>query len=84
MLFPVEDAQALERAVSDLLEDGDRRARLVESGRRRATAYDWRSVAGDLLDVYASVTAGQQGVREDLRGQIVGRLARRRGVTGMR
>jgi phosphatidylinositol alpha-mannosyltransferase len=82
VLFPVGDASALGRALSDLLDDGDRRARLVEAGSRRATAYDWRSVAGDLLDVYASVTAGQQGVREDLRGQIVGRLARRRSGGG--
>ena len=82
VLFPVGDAGALSRAVSDLLYDDERRARLTAAGRRRATAYDWRSVASDLLDVYASVTAGQQGVREDLRGQIVGRLARRRGGGG--
>lgn len=82
VLFPVGDPQALEHAVSALVEDDDRRARLVDAGRRRVMAYDWRTVAGDLLDVYASVTAGQQGVREDLRGQIVGRLARRRSAGG--
>jgi len=82
VLFPVGDPQALEHAVSALVEDDDRRTRLVDAGRRRVMAYDWRTVAGDLLDVYASVTAGQQGVREDLRGQIVGRLARRRSAGG--
>lgn len=77
-LFPVGDAAALEDTVVDLLGDPAARARLVAAGSRRVTAYDWRTVAGDLIDVYASVTAGQSGVREDLRGQIVGRLARRR------
>lgn len=80
--FPVGDAAALAAAVVDLLGDEARRTRLVEAGRRRAAAYDWKAVAGDLLDVYASVTAGQSGVREDLRGQIVGRLARRRAPGG--
>ena len=78
VLFPVGDAAALEDTVVDLLGDSAARARLVEAGSRRVTAYDWRTVAGDLIDVYASVTAGQSTVREDLRGQIVGRLARRR------
>ena len=77
-LFPVGDATALEDAVVDLLGDPGARAQLAAAGARRVTAYDWRTVAGDLIDVYASVTAGQSGVREDLRGQIVGRLARRR------
>lgn len=82
VLFPVGSAASLDSAVADLLDDRERRARLIEAGRRRVDAYDWRSVAGDLLDVYASVTAGQQAVREDLRGQIVGRLARRRSLSG--
>ena len=77
-LFPVGDAPALAAVVTDLLANGEERARLVAAGSRRVKAYDWRSVAHDLLDVYASVTAGQHGVTEDLRGQIVGRLARRR------
>jgi phosphatidylinositol alpha-mannosyltransferase len=80
--FPVGDSAALSAAVVELLEDEDECARLRAAGRRRAAAYDWKTVAGDLLDVYASVTAGQSGVREDLRGQIVGRLARRRTPTG--
>jgi phosphatidyl-myo-inositol alpha-mannosyltransferase len=77
-LFPVGDASRLEGVLVDLLEDASSRAALVEAGRRRVAAYDWRVVAADLIDVYASVTSGQSGVREDLRGQIVGRLARRR------
>lgn len=77
-LFPVGDPAALEDTVVSLLDDAGERARLADAGMRRVTAYDWRTVAGDLIDVYASVTAGQGKVREDLRGQIVGRLAGRR------
>lgn len=77
-LFPVGDSAVLADTVVTLLEDEDARTRLVEAGSRRAEAYDWRTVGGDLIDVYASVTAGQSAVREDLRGQIVGRLAGRR------
>lgn len=78
MMFPMGDSEALAASVNALLDDASAREHLAEAGRRRATAYDWTTVAGDLLDVYASVTAGQRGVHEDLRGQIVGRLARRR------
>lgn len=78
VLFPIGDAGSLASAVVDLIDDDARRASLVSAGRRRVHAYDWRTVATDLLEVYASVTAGQHRVREDLRGQIVGRLARRR------
>lgn len=82
VLFPVGDSAALESTLLAVLDDPDARRRLTAAGVRRVTAYDWRTVAGDLIDVYASVTAGQSGVREDLRGQIVGRLARRRELGG--
>ena len=81
-LFPVGDSAALEATVVELLGNDEERSRLVAAGARRVAAYDWRTVAGDLIDVYASVTAGQSRVREDLRGQIVGRLARRRTADG--
>ena len=81
-LFPVGDSAALEATVVDLLGNDEERRRLAAAGARRVAAYDWRTVAGDLIDVYASVTAGQSRVREDLRGQIVGRLARRRTAEG--
>lgn len=82
-LFPVGDSAALESAIVELLADDEMRSQLVAAGSRRVSAYDWRTVARDLIDVYASVAASQSGVREDLRGQIVGRLAGRRpGVGG--
>ena len=81
-LFPVGDSAALEATVVDLVGNDEERRRLAAAGTRRVAAYDWRRVAADLIDVYASVTAGQSRVREDLRGQIVGRLARRRTSEG--
>lgn len=78
VLFPVGDARALAAAVNGVLDQPEERARLVEAGSRRVAVYDWSRVAADLLDVYASVTAGQGPVCEDLRGQLVGRLASRR------
>jgi phosphatidylinositol alpha-mannosyltransferase len=81
-LFPVGDSAALEATVVDLVGNDMERRRLAAAGTRRVAAYDWRRVAADLIDVYASVTAGQSRVREDLRGQIVGRLARRRTSEG--
>jgi phosphatidyl-myo-inositol alpha-mannosyltransferase len=78
VLFPVGDAQALAAAVNSVLDRPEERQRLTEAGSRRVMVYDWSRVAADLIDVYASVTAGQGPVREDLRGQLVGRLASRR------
>jgi len=75
--FPVGDHEALAVAVGDLLSDPERRAHLSERGRVRVRRYDWASVSEDVLHVYESVVSGQQKVEEDLRGQIVGRLARR-------
>lgn len=77
-LFAVGDAAGLADEVVDLLGDPHERAALQEAGWQRAALYDWPRVAQDLLDVYASVTAGQGPVTEDLRGQIVGRFAGRR------
>lgn len=79
--FPVGDHEALALAVGDLLADPERRSSLSDMGRARVRRYDWASVSEDVLHVYESVITGQQKVEEDLRGQIVGRLARRgRGV----
>ncbi|MGY1679546.1 glycosyltransferase family 4 protein [Geodermatophilus sp. SYSU D01176] len=49
------DARALARAVSDLLADPERRARLAATGRRVAAEYDWSVVARRVLAVYETV-----------------------------
>lgn len=80
--FPVGDSAALASALVGLLADADLRRDLAARGRERVVIYDWRTVVDDVLHVYESVTAGRHGVSEDLRGQIVGRLAGRRRPDG--
>ena len=74
--FTTGDSAALAQAVSDLLDDPARRDHLSAVGLRRAHEYDWASVAREIVEVYESVTVGAGPVQCDLRGQIVGRLAR--------
>ena len=76
MLFRNEDADDLARALIAVLSDEPLRARLVTSGRERVQMFDWSRVSREVLDVYESVLTADVGVREDLRGQIVGRFAR--------
>ncbi len=75
-MFATADPADLARAVNDLLADPVRRSTLVEAGRARAREYDWSSVATEIVEVYESVTMGAGPVQCDLRGQLVGRLAR--------
>ena len=55
------DARDLARALSDLLADPERRARLAESGRRVAAGYDWSVVARRVLAVYETVVLPGSG-----------------------
>lgn len=75
-MFRNEDAADLARVLIRVLQDPDRRAQMVVAGRERVQVYDWSRVSRQVLDVYESVTAADIGVREDLRGQLVGRFAR--------
>ena len=77
VLFERGNAPALAAAVIDLLQDPQRRAALVQAGRRRVRDFDWATVVDDVLAVYESVTVTGEKVTEDLRGQIVGRLGSR-------
>ncbi len=78
VLFPIEDADGLAHAATDLLLDPAARDPLVTAGHAVAARYDWVRVAKDIVNVYESVTVSGERVREDLRGQVVGRLARPR------
>src|SRR5918912_206693 len=55
------DARDLARALSDLLADPGRRARLSETGRRVAAGYDWSVVARRVLAVYETVVLPGSG-----------------------
>ena len=79
-VFRNEDADDLARVLVQVLTDASIRNGLVRKGFERVQAFDWSRVGADILDVYASVMTGDIGVREDLRGQLVGRFARTREV----
>lgn len=71
------DSADLAEVVSDLLDDDDAREQMVATARDRAWLYDWGRVTREIVDVYRSVRMPGEKVTEDLRGQFVGRLARR-------
>ncbi|MFC0040095.1 glycosyltransferase [Actinomadura rayongensis] len=55
-LFPAGDVGALAAAAGALLDDPARRARLSAEARAAVRAYDWSSVARDVVRVYETVT----------------------------
>jgi phosphatidylinositol alpha-mannosyltransferase len=55
VLVPVRDAGALAGALGALLHDGPARARLADAGRRTVQAYDWSTVARQIVEVYETV-----------------------------
>ena len=54
-LVPVEDSDALARALISVLSDDDVRARLVTVASDAVRCYDWSVVADDILRVYETV-----------------------------
>ncbi len=58
LLFRTGSDADLAAKLTQLIDDADARARLVEAGVRRAQAYDWTSVARDVLTVYETVVDG--------------------------
>jgi phosphatidylinositol alpha-mannosyltransferase len=62
-LFPVGDAPALAAAAAELLEDAPRRKQLSGEAKAAVRAYDWSTVARDVVRVYETV-AGDTGVVE--------------------
>jgi phosphatidylinositol alpha-mannosyltransferase len=63
VLFPVGDAAALAAAASELLDDAPRRKQLSDEAKTAVRAYDWSTVARDVVRVYETV-AGDTGVVE--------------------
>ncbi|MEO5873763.1 MAG: glycosyltransferase family 4 protein [Streptosporangiaceae bacterium] len=63
-LFPVGDAEALAAAAGELLDDPARRKHLSTEARSAVRAYDWSTVARDVLRVYETVVVERAGVVE--------------------
>ncbi|TDB98432.1 glycosyltransferase family 4 protein [Actinomadura sp. 7K534] len=63
-LFPVGDHEALAAAAGGLLDDPARRKQLSAEARAAVRAYDWSSVARDVLRVYETVAFESAGVVE--------------------
>jgi phosphatidylinositol alpha-mannosyltransferase len=63
-VFPVGDAAALARVAGELLDDPARRKQLSSEARTAVRAYDWSTVARDVLRVYQTVVVGSDGVVE--------------------
>lgn len=69
-LFPVGDHEALARTAAELLDDPPRRKTLSAEARAAVRAYDWSTVARDVVRVYETVavdgtrvvTTGEAGV----------------------
>jgi len=57
ILVPPADAPALARATNRLLADPALAHKLVDEGRRRSARYQWSHLAGQVLDIYESLTA---------------------------
>lgn len=72
-VFATGDSQALAESVIELLTNDVRHAQVVQSAMKRVQDFDWDRVVDDVIAVYDSVRVPGEKVREDLRGQIVGR-----------
>lgn len=55
VLVPVRDPGALAAGLGALLQDPERRARLVEAGRAAVRTYDWSTVTRQVVEVYETV-----------------------------
>jgi phosphatidylinositol alpha-mannosyltransferase len=76
-LFETANSQSLANELILLLGDVERRKKLRISGFNRAKEFDWPNIVKQVLDVYASVANVDGGfVREDLQGQLYGRITR--------
>ncbi len=62
-LFPVGDADALAATAAELLDDAPRRKQLSDEAKAAVRAYDWSTVARDVVRVYETV-AGEDAVVE--------------------
>ncbi len=76
-LFENGDASDLANKICALIESSTDRDRFIHNSNIRVMDFDWNSVVNHVIAVYESVHTPGEKVTEDLRGQIVGRFAKR-------
>lgn len=76
-LFINGDAKDLAEKLCTTLESSTIRNQFIYKSNIRVMDFDWNSVVKDVIAVYESVHTRGEKVTEDLRGQIVGRFAKR-------
>lgn len=64
LLVPPGDEQAIARAITSLLRDPAKKARMSECGRQTAAEHDWSIIAQRVLDYYAQLIASDKLARE--------------------
>ena len=69
-LFPNRNADALAKALIEVLTDSDVSDQLREAGTHTCAQYDWRRVTDEIERVYATVLSGQPGVQWTRRSQL--------------
>ena len=57
------DSADLARAISEVLDDDARRARMAADGHERAREYDWSAIADRVLQVYDTVRMDGEKIR---------------------
>lgn len=76
-MFANKDSTDLALKVTALMESEPLRERFIRKANSRVMDFDWNTVVNDVIAVYESVHTPGEKVTEDLRGQIVGRFAKR-------
>lgn len=76
-LFENQNETELADSLRKILRSPEIQISMRKAGIARAQLFDWSKVATDLLDVYETATATGIRVRESLREQLIGRLAKR-------
>jgi phosphatidylinositol alpha-mannosyltransferase len=76
-LFVNGDSNDLAEKICGLMDSSTTREEFVRQSNIRVMDFDWNSVVNDVIAVYESVHTQGEKVTEDLRGQIVGRFAKR-------
>jgi glycosyltransferase involved in cell wall biosynthesis len=66
LLVPPDDVEALAGAIAAVVTDGGVRARLVDSGLRRAAEYSWERTARDTLAIVEAAAGGARASSEPM------------------